>query len=86
MEPDKQLLHKLKLPTNVRYAWMPESDSLREALATFIGLNKEATYCDVAEQFIDVASSFLKEVRTRRKSQLSPISRRVSLKSSDAAR
>jgi hypothetical protein len=78
MVPDKKLLAWLGTEAGVAYASLPESDSLREALAVFIGLSENATYCDVAEQFLGVATDFLLSTESRAK--LSEVQRdRVSL-------
>jgi len=65
MEPDGGLLTLLQLKTGVNYAPLPESDSLRRGLAGFIGLGKDAGYCDIAERFVDIASDFVAEVKRR---------------------
>ena len=85
MEPDEELLKLLKLKTGVNYAPSPESHSLQEGLAAFIGLGKDAAYCDIAERFVDIASGFLADVQRRAK--VSPVKwGPVSLKPSDFAR
>lgn len=85
MEPNEDLLNLLELETGVTYAPLPESHSVQEHLAAFIGLGKDATYCDIAERFVDIASSFLADVQRRAK--LSPVKRGpVSLHPSDFAR
>lgn len=84
MVPDEKLLEWLKIETGVNYAPLPESDSLREGLAAFIGLGKDAAYCDIAERFVDIASDFLVNVQSRTK--LSQVKRGgASLKPSDFA-
>lgn len=65
MEPAGELLTLLQLETGVNYAPLPESDSLRGGLAGFIGLGKDAGYCDIAERFVDIASDFVAEVKRR---------------------
>lgn len=67
MEPDHKLLDLLELETGVNYAPLPESDSLREGLAAFIGLEKDAGYCDIAERFVNIAKDFLVTVQSRTK-------------------
>jgi hypothetical protein len=59
MVPDKKLLAWLEIEAGIKYASLPESDSLREGLAAFIGLSKSATYCDIAERFLGVTTDFL---------------------------
>ena len=63
MEPDKKLLTLLKLKENRKYAPLPESNSLREGLGTFVGLGKDAPFCDIAERFVDQASHYLQAVK-----------------------
>ncbi len=65
MEPDEELLKLLKLKTGVNYAPLPESHSLQEGLAAFVGLGKDAAYCDTAERFVDIAGNFLADVQNR---------------------
>lgn len=65
MEPDEKLLKKLKINTGVKYAPLPESDALREGLANFLGIGNDADCCDIAEQFVDIASEFLAQVESR---------------------
>ena len=85
MEPDEDLLRLLKLETGVKYAPLPESDSLREAFAALVSLGKDAGYCDIAERFVDIASDFLVNAQSRTK--LSRVKwGAASLKPSDAAR
>jgi len=65
MEPNDDLLKLLKLETGVNYAPLPESNSLREGLAEFIGLGKDTGYCDIAARLVDIASDFLANVQSR---------------------
>jgi hypothetical protein len=82
IEPEKKLLQLLGLGTNVKYAPMPESNSLREALGRFVGLTKDAAFCDIAEQFVGQGSDYVDAVR--RKMALSTIKReRVPLNLAD---
>jgi len=62
-KPTEELLKELKPESELKYASLPESDSLRKILANFIGLGDEAGYCDIAERFVDIASEYLAEVR-----------------------
>lgn len=73
IEPDKKLLELLQMETGVTYAPLPESDALREGLAAFIALGKDATYCDIAERFVDIARAFLVTVQSQ--TDLSPVKR-----------
>lgn len=65
MEPNNDLLNLLKLETGVNYAPLPESDELRQGLAEFINLGKNADCCDIAARFVDIASDFLANVQSR---------------------
>jgi hypothetical protein len=71
VEPDEELLQLLMLETNVKYAPLSESNSLREALGRFVGLGKDADLCDIAEEFIGKASIYVDAIR--QKMTLSPI-------------
>jgi hypothetical protein len=62
-QPDEELLRKLNLELDVKYAPLPESTALREGLAQFIGLEKNALWCDTAEQFVNEAAAFLEAVQ-----------------------
>ncbi len=85
MEPDEDLLRKLRLNSGVNYAPLPESQALQSALAVYIGLGTDADYCDIAERFVDIASAFLRHVES--KARLSPVKwPPVSFKLSDLAR
>jgi hypothetical protein len=66
-EPDEKLLKLLGLQTGVRYAQLPESEGLREGLAVFTGLDKDADYCEIAETFTDIVDCFLTDVRKKNK-------------------
>lgn len=67
MEPDEELLSLLSLETGVNYAPFPESDALRKGFADFIGLKEDTDYCDIANQFVEIASNFLAEVESQTK-------------------
>jgi hypothetical protein len=71
MEPEKELLNLLHLERDVKYAPLPESESLQEALGLFVGLGKDAAFYDIAEKFIDEASDYLDGVQ--RSVTLSPV-------------
>jgi hypothetical protein len=80
----RNLLKKLQLESEGNYAPLPESDSLRKGLANFIGIGDEAGYCDIAEQFVDIASDFMVEVKSLTK--LSKVERKaVSINPKDFA-
>jgi hypothetical protein len=59
--PDENLLEHLRLPPRP-YAVLPESDWLREGLALSLGLQKDADYCTVAEEFLVRVERFREEV------------------------
>ena len=69
--PDKKLLEALRLPAEpserlVRwYASLPDSGLIEEGLLQFLGLPKEATFCDIAEAFLGRAEEFIDELRAR---------------------
>jgi hypothetical protein len=65
--PNKELLKLLSLPTNVTYSSLSESDSLREGFAVYIGLEKDAGYCDIAEKFVNIANEFTSNIQSRSK-------------------
>ena len=65
--PGKKLLDKLGLDAALTYAELPESDALRNALASKLGLPGDAEYCEIAEQFVEYAQEFLRGVQTRNK-------------------
>jgi len=63
LEPDKKLLKQLNLNLSLPYAPLPESAALQEGLAQFVGLRKDAPYCDTVEQFVNKAAAFLEDVQ-----------------------
>jgi len=65
MGPDQKLLRLLKLKPEDTYAQLPESLALQKGLAVFVGLNNDATYCDIAGRLVDIADGFLVEVQNR---------------------
>jgi hypothetical protein len=67
----KELLKLTKQDTGVNYGRLPDSWMLQQALAAFVGLDRCAAYCDIAEQLVDKASAFLEDVRSRAK--VSPV-------------
>lgn len=71
IEPDRDLLELLGLETGVNYAALPESHSLQKGLAAFIRLGEDADYCDIVEGFVEIASGFLADVRSR--TRVSPL-------------
>lgn len=65
------LLRLLRLPNDVNYAPLAESDRVRRAVATAAALPEQASYIDIAEHFIGIAERFLEEVR--RTNHVSPV-------------
>ncbi len=65
-EPSEELLKLLKLEAG-SCASLPESNKLQKALAAFIGLGEDASYCDITERFVDLADSYLTNVENRAK-------------------
>jgi len=71
-----------KSPRKKNYAPLPESTSLQEAFAVFVGLARDAEYCDITERFVDSVSQFLEGLKNRTK--VRPFERRrVSLNPQD---
>jgi len=70
-KPDEDLLKLLNLETGVTYAPLAESDGLREGLASFISLERDADYCDIAETFVTIVDRFIDDVQ--KKTQLSRV-------------
>jgi hypothetical protein len=62
MEPDIYLLAQISLDSKINYASLPESDAFRKGLAEFIGLEKDADYCEITFRFVDIACKFLTKV------------------------
>ena len=69
-EPDERLLKHLKLPIAaelkrpvVRYMPLPESRCFREGLAASLNLSKDADYCAITEEFVDLVGRFLEDVK-----------------------
>jgi hypothetical protein len=77
LQPDQKLLRYLNLDPSRNYMPLPESSAFQEGLAGFIGLGKDADYCDIVEQFLAVSGRFIADVAT--KNTLSRVSGRVSL-------
>lgn len=64
MEPGEKLLKALQLqPGPPQYASLPESDDLRKALARFIDLREGADFCAIAEGFVEIVGTFLRDVQ-----------------------
>jgi hypothetical protein len=74
-QPSPKLLKQLALETGINYAPLPESQSLQEGLASFIGLKKDATYCDIADRFIDLGKAFVEEVEELNRESLRRVRR-----------
>lgn len=71
VKPDVKLLKLLNLPSEwpkkKNYAPLPESSSLQEAFAVFVGLGKDADYCDITERFVESVNEFLEGLKSRTK-------------------
>jgi hypothetical protein len=61
------LLRLLNLETGVQYAQLRESGELWAGMAVFIGLERDADYCDIVERFTDIVESFLADVQKKTK-------------------
>jgi hypothetical protein len=59
----KHLRPHLKYQQRRKYASLPESGCFREGVALSLGLDKNADYCDIAEEFLAQADSFLNKVK-----------------------
>jgi len=59
--------HLPKSPQKKSYAPLPESSSLQEAFAVFVGLGKNADYCDITERFVESVNKFLEGLKSRTK-------------------
>lgn len=70
MEPEKNLLRLLGLKIGIPYAALPESHAVQERLADLVGLSGGASYCDIAERFVDIAAAYLKEVEHQNQAKL----------------
>jgi hypothetical protein len=77
MEPDRDLVKKLRIDTIVNFAPLLESDIIREKIADLIDLSSSSSYCDITERFIEITTRFLASVQVKielSKIQLAPIS------------
>jgi hypothetical protein len=70
-QPDQQLIKHLGLKTTINYAELPESDALREGLASCVGLDKSSDYIAIADRFIEEVQAFLEDIK--RRVTLSPV-------------
>ena len=61
--PDDTLLKLLQLDLKRHYAPLPESDSIREGLAVYLKLKKNADYCAIASKLLRRADKFLTAVK-----------------------
>ncbi len=64
-----------KTPKKKSYASLPESSSLQEAFAVFVGLGRDADYCDITERFVESVNEFLEGLKHRTK--VRPFERRL---------
>ena len=60
---NETLLRHLDLDLKRKYAPLAESSCVREGLAAYLGLEKDADYCDIAEELLRHAAGFLKAVK-----------------------
>jgi hypothetical protein len=65
MEPDEELVSKLRIDTIINFASLPENDLIRERVANSIGLPGGATYCDIAEGFMHIVTRFFDRVQVQ---------------------
>lgn len=56
-----------KTPKKKNYAPLPGSSSLQEAFAVFVGLGRDADYCDITERFVESVNEFLEGLKSRTK-------------------
>jgi hypothetical protein len=80
VDATEELRTLLRLDTRFNYATLPESGAVREAIAVCVGLGKDSGYWDVAERYVDLASSFVASIKNR--TPLSKIKRKPSVASS----
>lgn len=69
--PDRKLLEHLHLDWSLNYGPLPESPALRTGLAAYLDLEERADYCDIAEELLRRADTFVAEVQ--RRPDLSPV-------------
>lgn len=69
--PSRELLKFLDLEPLGKYAWLPESGTVRAGVGALVNLEPEADYCEIAEQFVRVANEFILEIQ--RQVKLSPV-------------
>lgn len=67
MKPDESLIRLIQAEVEFNYAPLPESAVLQKRLASFIGIGIGASWCDIAERFVDISGNFLAEVKSRTK-------------------
>ncbi len=87
VDATEELRTLLRLDAKFNYAALPESGAVREAIAVCVGLGKDSGYWDIAERYVDLASRFLANIKSR--TQLSKIKHkptRVSLNPDDFLR
>jgi hypothetical protein len=76
-QPDQELLEFLKLDRSRNYMPLPESAAFQEGLAEFLGLGRDADYCDIVEHFLAVSERFVADVQNQ--NTFCRVSGRVSL-------
>jgi hypothetical protein len=63
--PTKQILKQLGLDEALNYMPLPESDCLRQGLAAYVNLPKDADYCDITERLIGCTARFLADLQEK---------------------
>jgi len=82
-KPSKKLLEEIDPETHVNYAALPNSQAIMRAFCGSLGLENEAGYSRVAEEFVTIFERFLAKVKGT--VPLRPLERKpVSLRPQDA--
>jgi len=80
----EDLRKHLELDRKHNYATLSQSESVREAVALYLGLKTDADYCAIAEEFVKQAHHFVTAVKHQPDLRLLTISGGGSLKPDDA--
>ncbi len=72
-KPEAALLAHVKADVSLNYASLSESHLLRERVAECIGLPNDASYCDIAEEFLARAAKFVEDVQNTNAAKLSHV-------------
>lgn len=68
-KPSQELLRRLGMPLTpneplvTSYAALPESENFREGLAQWVGVDRQAHYCQIADRLLDRVDLFLADAR-----------------------